>query len=423
MLNLTEEERITKAKIQLQKTSPFFAHLVMNMEIKESDQVPSMGVNCKGNAIYNKDWIATLDMETIKGVLCHETMHVALQHLIRLGKKQMMLWNVATDIAINWIIINEGFQLPKEGIIPDRNGWVTLETEAGDKKFRAIKDDDAGNMIEKTADELYEELLTEIPECKCGCHSGDGKDGGSKGTSGTGRCCGCQGRYGFDEHEYGDDMNNADQEATSKEWRGRLVDAAVAAKARGKLPGSVARLVDELLNPKLDWRTMLYQYITKDIPYDYSMRKPGRRSYSTGIYLPEVIKENLDIVCTVDTSGSISIEEYQEFATELMGIANSFQQIKMNIIYWDTRITGEIDVTRANRKAILDTSFLGGGGTQMSCLGRHFYKKQPPKLMVHLTDGFIESDPDLPHCKHLFVIPKHGSPDRIEQYGPVADLK
>ena len=95
----------------------------------------------------------------------------------------------------------------------------------------------------------------------------------------------------------------------------------------------------------------------------------------------------------------------------------------MNIIYWDTDVRGEIDVSRANKKDILDTSFLGGGGTEMSCIGRHFHKKQTPKLMVHLTDGFIEHDPDLPHCKHLFVIPKHGSPDRIEQYGPVADLK
>ncbi len=421
MLTLTTEERITKAKIQLQKTSPFFAHLVMNMEIKESDQVPSMGVNCKGNAIYNKEWVDTLELEVIKGVLCHETMHVALQHLIRLGKKQMLIWNVATDIAINWIIVNEGFQLPEEGIIPDRDGWVTLKTEDGDKQFRATKDDGAGNMIEKTADELYEELLDQLPECNCECHGG--KKSKDKGASGTGRCCGCQGSYGFDQHQYGDDMNNADQEATSKEWRGKLVDAATAAKARGKLPGGVARLVDELLNPKLDWRTMLYQYITKDIPYDFTMRKPGRRSYSTGVYLPEVLKENLDIVCTVDTSGSISIEEYREFATELMSIADSFQQIKMNIIYWDTDVRGELDVSRANKKDILDTSFLGGGGTEMSCLGRHFNKKQTPKLMVHLTDGFIERDPKLPRCKHLFVIPKHGSPDRIEQYGPVADLK
>tara|TARA_Y100000296_G_scaffold62377_1_gene72435 strand:- start:629 stop:1894 length:1266 start_codon:yes stop_codon:yes gene_type:complete len=421
MLNMTEEERITKSKIQLQKTSPFFAHLVMNMDIKESDQVPSMGVNAKGNAIYNKDWIATLDLETIKGVLCHETMHVALLHLLRLGKKQGLIWNIATDIAINWIIRNEGFQLPEEGIIPDQRGWVTLQSEDGDVKIRATKDDGAGNMIEKTADELYEELLDKLPECKCGCHSGKGK--GGKGTSSTGHCCPCQGNYGFDEHQYGDDMNNADQEATAKEWRGKLVDAATAAKARGKLPGGIARIVDELLNPKLDWRTMLYQYITKDIPYDFSMRKPGRRSYSTGVYLPEVIKENLDICCTVDTSGSISKEEYREFATELMSIANSFQQIKMNIIYWDTEVTGEIDVSRSNKEDILDTSFLGGGGTEMSCLGRHFYKKQPPKLMVHLTDGFIERDPDLPSCKHLFVIPKHGTGDRIEKYGPVADLK
>ena len=417
MIQLTTEERIIKQKIQLQKQSPFFAHLVMNMSIKEDKSgrlpVPTMGVDSKGNAIYNAKFIDDLTDAQLKGVLCHETMHVALQHLIRLGKKQTLLWNVATDMAINWIITQEGYQLPEKGIIPDHSGRVIIETEEGKKYF---------DVDGKTAEQLYEELIKELPECKCDCHDGAGKCGsGTSDPNGTGgQCCPCQG--GFDNHFYGDDMSDAEQEALSKEWRGKLVDAATAAKARGKLPGSIERLVDELLNPKLDWKTILHQFITKDIPYDYTMRKPGRRSHSLGIYLPDVLKENLNITCTVDTSGSISKEEYQVFATELMAMASSFQQIDMDIVYWDTRVVGEIKVQRGKEKDIIEKAHLGGGGTSMSCLGEHFKDKQPPKIMIHLTDGYIETDPFLPSCKHLFVIPEHGTDSRLKERGMVARL-
>jgi predicted metal-dependent peptidase len=182
-------------------------------------------------------------------------------------------------------------------------------------------------------------------------------------------------------------------------------------------------LLEELFHPKLNWKAILYQYITKDILYNHTFARPGKRSYATGFYMPQEIKENLNITVTVDTSGSISIDEYVQFMSEVMGIANAFQQINMNILHWDTQVRYDTKVTRNNKQTILTMTPQGGGGTTMSCLGKYFEGRQNPVLMVHLTDGYTENDIKLPHSKHLFIVSKKGSVNTVEKYGLAIQIR
>jgi len=414
----TPAERITKAKIKLQRESPFFSYLVMNMQITEDKTLPSMGVDFKGNARYNPEWIESLSDDEIKGVLCHEVMHTALLHLLRVGKKEHQFWNIATDMAINWLLVHDGQTLPKEGIIPDSYGTVKLPNI--DYTF---------DVKDKCADELYEELMDNVPPCECPCHGKTNPKGsGSNPGQGQGDCCGC-GSQGFDQHDYAEGLSDAEREEISKEWKQKLVEAATAAKAKGKLPGGIERLVEDLLNPKLNWKQLLYQYLTKDLLYNHTYRKPGRRSYSVTdskgnpIYFPSEVKENLNIAVTVDTSGSISIEEYKAFVTEVYGIATAFEQINMDLIFWDTEIQEVVKITRNNKDQIMNLSPKGGGGTHIGCLMDHYEGTRPPQLMVHLTDGYIENNPNLPWSKHMFVLSKKFSTDDIvKNYGIVTSL-
>tara|TARA_A100001201_G_C4096447_1_gene203979 strand:+ start:3374 stop:4555 length:1182 start_codon:yes stop_codon:yes gene_type:complete len=389
---LTVSDRITRAKIQLQRQSPFFAHLVMNLKITESKEIPTMAVDCKGHLIYNEEFVGTLTDEEIKGVLAHETMHVALLHLTRLGKKEMMIWNVATDICINNMIVAEGFHLPKGGLIPQYNE-IKLPIEGGEVVVKDIN--------KKTANEVYEQLMKDLPE----------KD--------------AEDLSGFDEHQYGDDMNMTEEErdALEKEWKGKLVDAATAAKARGKLPGGMERMIDELLNPKLNWKALLYQFITRDIVYNYTMAKPGRRSYGSGVYMPTTLKENLNIAVTIDTSGSISNEEYQDFISEVSGIASAFGQVNMELVFWDTKVRATHKITSSNKKELLEIKPAGGGGTEIGCLYDYYQGKQAPQLMVHLTDGYVERYPKMPMSKHLFCLTsKYGTDQYVKNLGVTVSL-
>lgn len=389
--SLTVSDRITRGKIQLQRQSPFFAHLVMNLKISKTESVPTMAVSCKGDLLYNEEFVGTLTDEQIKGVLAHEVMHVALLHLVRLGKKDMMLWNVATDISINNMLVAENLQLPEGGLIPKYD-----QIEVPHKDGKVVIED----ISKKTANEIYEQLDKELPE-------GEAPEGG------------------FDEHQYGDGdgMSDSEKDELEREWRGKLVDAATAAKARGNMPGGIERMIDELLNPKLNWKALLHQFITRDIVYNYTMAKPGRRSYGTGHYLPTTLKENLNITVTIDTSGSIAVDEYKQFISEVSGIAAAFGQINMDLLFWDTKVRASHKITSSNKSELLELEPKGGGGTWISCLDEWFKGKQAPQLMIHLTDGYVEDNCKLPNAKHLFVLGKHSSDMYVRKYGPTVSLE
>ena len=51
-------------------------------------------------------------------------------------------------------------------------------------------------------------------------------------------------------------------------------------------------------------------------------------------------------------------------------------------------------------------------------------KLKKPTFVVHLTDGWIEPEPNLPWCKHMFVLcEKYSSDEIVKEYGIVAKLE
>ena len=71
-----------------------------------------------------------------------------------------------------------------------------------------------------------------------------------------------------------------EQEELSVQWQQRLAGAAQQAMQAGKLGGSMQRMVDFMLQPKLPWRMLLARYMTSSARDDYSYSRPssGRSS-------------------------------------------------------------------------------------------------------------------------------------------------
>ena len=77
------KHKIVKAKVKLQKTSPFFAYLIMNLkfiEVKDEKKLSSMGVNNKGECFYNPKFIMKIKDDELHGVLAHEVLHIVFEH-------------------------------------------------------------------------------------------------------------------------------------------------------------------------------------------------------------------------------------------------------------------------------------------------------------------------------------------------------
>ena len=76
--------------------------------------------------------------------------------------------------------------------------------------------------------------------------------------------------------------------------------------AAGKLPASLKRFIDELVEPKVNWRDLLRQSIQSCITDDFTWQRPNRKHMYGGIFLPTLKKdETIDIQIAIDMSGSI----------------------------------------------------------------------------------------------------------------------
>ena len=94
-MTLTGIEKLSRARVQMYSKSPFFAYLALNLDFREftKEEKKVMGERCTmavdgfGNLYWNEDFVNDLKESELIGVVAHECMHVALQHLDRENKR------------------------------------------------------------------------------------------------------------------------------------------------------------------------------------------------------------------------------------------------------------------------------------------------------------------------------------------------
>ncbi|MEZ4484550.1 MAG: VWA-like domain-containing protein, partial [Syntrophotaleaceae bacterium] len=198
--------------------------------------------------------------------------------------------------------------------------------------------------------------------------------------------------------DYGNPLSKAERDRREAEITVAIQQAAQAAKAQGKLPGSLARLVDELVHPILDWREMLRSFIDHSARTDYSWAQPNRRHIADGLYLPSFRCDGLKpLVLAIDTSGSIRQNELNQFQAELNDILLSFPTT-VTVVYCDSEISATQVVTPDEYPVELKAT--GLGGTDL-CPPFEWAIKNVPEAgcLIYLTDlqgNSPEVDPGIP---------------------------
>ena len=155
--NFTTQDKIIKAKVLLQNENPFFAYILSQMKIINDDKICSddkpMGVDKNGNLFYQEKFVSNIELNILKSILCHEALHVALRHLERLGIKERLTWNIATDISINNMLVQNGFKMLKGFLVPEGNE-IRLD------EFNVIITD----ISSKNANEIYQILNSKMKQ-------------------------------------------------------------------------------------------------------------------------------------------------------------------------------------------------------------------------------------------------------------------
>lgn len=426
-VSLSPDEKLMRAIVTMQQTAPFFAYLLMNFKmsaiaaVPDKDaktlpgrltdkEIPTAAVDKYGNLLYNPAFVDKLRSDELRGLVAHEALHIAKGDFFRCGKRDPMLWNVASDCIINYMLVKDSFVLPPNGYNPNRDGVIEIKTEKNGKKVTKKY-----TVEGKTTEQFYEELLQDVDHIKQYVLSqGGGGDGNNPGHG------------GMDVHIQGDADNPDDRESTSKaaqaesKWKKITVEAATVARQRGTMPGCAEGILDEILNPKIDWRNYLRNFVTNHIPTDYTNRSPGRRFYGTGVWFPKVLRENVEVFVSIDCSGS-TMGDRVDFVSEVVGILTAYEQVKARMICWSTSVNDqndvEIDTNTVDKLKGMKIKDVNGG-TELSVYA-DYLKKKDYKARCHiiLTDGFIENNPRLPPGNIVFVLSKGGSDEILKKTG------
>ncbi|MDO9577838.1 MAG: VWA-like domain-containing protein [Candidatus Cloacimonadales bacterium] len=348
------EKKLTKARAGLVLSSPFFASIALHMKLKEDQYHPTAYTDSVVLG-YNPEFIDKLTNAEIKGVICHEVLHIAMLHPFRRNSRDQFRWNVACDYAINPIVKEAGFSLPEGALLDDKYKGMEAET-------------------------IYNQLPKQLELPANTVMIGDVKD------------------YTPDKN----DPNSPTPQQQEQQWKITLTGAAAVAKAQGKLPAGLDRMIQEVLKPKLPWREILSRFITENARNDYTWTQPNKRYLYSGLYLPALNVPTLGTIAVIiDTSGSIAQKELDTFASELQSIMSIYPGTEINVIYVDTKVayTETIDIYDFQLHA------KGGGGTDFQPGFEYIDKEQiMPACAIYFTDGWCSSFPEVPDFPTLWVV-------------------
>jgi len=354
-------ERISKAMTALVLDHAFFAALALRLKIVETSACPTGYVN--GEEIgFNPDWIKGLRDKQIQGFLAHEVMHLAMTHHTRMLDRDHEWWNIAGDFAINNILKEAGMELP--------------DTQCIDPKYKDM-----------AAEEVYDIVYDSTKKPK-----GPKQDPG-----------GCGGIKPMEGKDGGKPSPN-DIKKEEEDWKIATIAAANAAKQQGELPGHLKSFIDELKAPKLDWREILREFVEVSAKNDYTWKTPNRRYLQSGIILPSLLSKELGTaVIVVDTSGSVSKVELEQFAGEISSILEEYNDITIQVIYCDTRVAHVEEFHSSDLP--IQMKMHGGGGTDFKPPFAWVRKNldEAPTCLLYFTDLECHSYPKDPGYPTIWI--------------------
>jgi predicted metal-dependent peptidase len=348
------ETKLAAARTKLILDKPFLGALVLRLPMKAANKewCPTVATDARA-FYYNTEYIEELTLDQTQFMLAHEALHCALCHFARRGHRIKHRWDLACDFAINPLLIEEGLKPPPDAIWMDEYKGMTAE-----EIYPLIEDEDEMETLDQ---HMYDSDSE-------GGGSGD-SDGGSgdSGPQTSGESPPPPGepqddessggnRQELDENERGGSTPSKQQDEAAGEtdnpvpgeqdeappppltpderetlgvqWQQRMAGAAQQAMQAGKFGGTIARLIDHLLQPQLPWRMILSRYLSMLARDDFSYMRPSRRE-GDAIY-PSLRSAMVDVVVAVDTSGSIKEKEINEFISEIDAIKG---QIRARITF------------------------------------------------------------------------------------------
>jgi predicted metal-dependent peptidase len=365
---------LTKHLVDFLWNEPFYSRILRSLNKIESKYIPTAGVTSKDTDItllWNREFMAGLSNREVIGLLKHECLHLVFGHTTERRRDPHLIWNYATDLAINSTIPEN--ELPEGGLIPGKA--LSYEQDQLDQLSEKEKESflKMSKLIEsfpknKTSEYYFEKLISD-PDVK------EYLENQEKII-----------QIGFDDHDGWDDIPEDQKELIEGKIKEILKEAAEEANNRnwGSVSSEMRQEIMKMLSNEIKWESLLKRFcgFTKRDERRSSIRKlnrkyPGVHSGFKKIYKPM-------IAVYIDESGSVSNQELSKFYAELDNLSN---RTDFYVYKFDHSVDEKSSfLWKKNSRPNMQRTLVGG--TCFNAVTKHAIKnKKKFDGYIVLTDG------------------------------------
>ena len=364
--------------------------------ITENGNPARCSTNGKNTIYFNRKFLNEIPIKQLYFVLMHEVYHCILDHISRLQKKDIRIWNAACDYYINSALIDNGIGERLE----DKFGGCLY-----DKKFDGMFSEKIYSiLINKSKNKDYSNFDDHLSEDQSGdIDSNENQNEITLSDSGN-----------LEDNIF----DSLDELITS--LKEKLENEKNNGKSSSKEYGNngpekiIKDATIQYGNGQIAWNKLL-KGIIKSNKFQFTYSKINKRNYNNIIFQSTKAElEKTDIHLSIDISSSITYEEIKIFINELYSISKSKKINKVYLYFFNTRITKKavLDLNKSiapQINEVLSTLHIGGG-TCVKCIFEEIKKKSSDYFIV-FSDMYFDYSNIINQNNLIFVsISKEVSP-------------
>jgi predicted metal-dependent peptidase len=392
--------RLQGALYRIKNKDVFFGGALSITDINFSNRVPTAGVmiNDKTSSYemaINPAYFMWIPKEESEDVIGHEMDHIIRGDLAKvpflkvIGEKATKKWNIATDGAINQyrpLLLKNGVNIVE---MEDKNGNMFEPHLPAEIYYDGLGDDAEEQFKKSKGGQEKQENKESCPVC-----DGDGFDE-------NGKPCpnGCQPDFGGGsvkiqgsgaqpgDHSNWSDIGGKITEEEAIKITEQLIERTLQKEGlqHSQLPGHVKSFMKyaEKRKKQLNYKALLNKAIKRSasgMGRKGTWKRPNRKYGEEAKGRKPGMAPMVHLF--VDTSGSISADEINDFIAVVKGLMRVTQN-ECNVTFFHTDVYGTRKLKKASKMARTD---LQSGGTELTPVMKMIAKKKP-ELSLILTDG------------------------------------
>jgi len=344
------EAKISQAKAKLLVEYPYFGTLASRVELTLNENIESFKSDGK-KLEYNDAYLNALSIDEIEFVLANAAMHKTLAHDMRRQNRSGWLWQMATDIAINDMLLENGLEMPYGAEYRERFAGMYAEEIYAQLKDDILRDDEDLEYEADDSDDVEQKEDTQKRDSS------------------------------LEEKS----VESLEAEILQEQLLAEEAISLLEAKLQtGEAPQSIERFFDISCFGKIDWREELRTALDRYFRDDYTLMPPSKKLLSQGIYLPSTISQTFRLVIAIDSSGSVDEGLLNEFLSEVNFLMMLTQNYEIDILVCDEKIHTHKKFYSGDS---LDVELKGGGGTDFCPVFQYIQEHfDDVKLLLYFTD-------------------------------------